>query len=53
MKKIILIITIIALVVIIGSLGAYEANNISFGRCILQSAIAIAIEWFCLEKLNK
>ena len=54
MKKIIItIITIIALVVIIGSLGAYGNNTIGFGRCLLQSAIALAVEWFCLETLNK
>lgn len=54
MKKLILVaLIILAPIFLIGSVGAFEAENIGFGQCVIQSVIAIAIEWLSLRALSK
>ena len=53
MKNIVLSIVFAAsLLLLIGSIGALERNNITVMRCFMQSAIAIAIEWFALKNIK-
>ena len=54
MKKLILIAaTLIALVAIIGSIGAYDNGNISLIRCLLQVAISVSVECFALKNMEE
>ena len=54
MKNIILVsLTLIALIVVLGSAGAYDSNTIGFGQCLIQSGIAILVAWLSLRELNK
>ena len=54
MKKLVLLtLTVFALFLFIGSIGAYDNNSIGFGQLLIQSAIAVAIEWFSLKSLTK
>lgn len=53
MKRIILaIVAILALVFVLGSVGAYDHGNIGFGQFILQVGIAILVEWFALSRFD-
>lgn len=45
------IIVVLALVLIIGSVGAYELGNIGFGRCVLQCAVGAIVEWLILKNM--
>lgn len=54
MKQLILVaLTVIALIVAIGSVGAYDNNTIGFGQLIIQVGIAVAIEFLALRALDK
>lgn len=54
MKKLILVaLTVIALILAIGTVGAYDNNTIGFGQLLIQVGIAVAIEWISLKALNK
>lgn len=54
MKKIILaIVCIIAIIFVIGSVGAFERNNISLFQCLIQCAIGIGVEWLILSQAAK
>ena len=52
MKNLVLVsLIILAPVFIIGSVGAFEANNIGFGQCFIQSAIATIVGWASIKLL--
>ena len=54
MKRFILVtLTIFAVIFAIGSVGAYDNNNIGFGQLLIQVGISILVEWFSLATLNK
>lgn len=54
MKRIFLTITIVfSLIFLIGSVGAFEANNIGFGQMFIQGCIAILVEWLAIKSLAK
>jgi hypothetical protein len=54
MKKLILAFaSIIALVFVIGSVGALEHDNINMLQCVIQCAIGVGIEWFALSKIEE
>ena len=53
MKNFILIgLSIIALIFAIGTVGAFDHNHIGFGQFIIQSAIAVVVEWLSLKNLD-
>ena len=50
MKKIILVlIAFIALVFVLGSVGAYDNGSIGFGQLILQVGISALVAWIALR----
>ena len=54
MKKIILAIAFAAsLILVIGSIGAFENEHINGLQCILQCAIGMGIEWLALSRVNQ
>ena len=54
MKKLILVsLTVFALILAFGSIGAYDNNTIGFGQLVIQMGIATLIGWLSLRKLNK
>ena len=54
MKRIILaIVTVLAFVFAIGSVGAYDHSNIGFWQLIIQVGIAVGVEWFALSWLDE
>ena len=54
MKRIILaIVTVLAFIFAIGSIGAYDHNNIGFWQLIIQVGIAVGVEWFVLSRLDE
>ena len=54
MKRIILaLVSVLALIFAIGSVGAYDHNNIGFWQLIIQLGIAVGVEWFALSRLNE
>ena len=54
MKKLILVaLAAIALIVAIGSIGAYDNNTIGFGQFIIQMGIASITEFLSLRALTK
>ena len=54
MNRIILaIVTVLALVFAIGSVGAYDHSNIGFWQLIIQVGIAVGVEWFALSQLDE
>lgn len=54
MKRIFLLILVaLSLIFLIGSIGAFEANNIGFGQLFIQAAIATLVEWLSLKALAK
>ena len=53
-KKLILVtLTVIAFIVVVGSVGAYETNSIGFGQCLIQVGIASITEFLSLRALTK
>ena len=54
MKRIILAIaTVLALIFVLGSVGAYDHGNIGFWQLIVQVGIAVGVEWFALSRLDE
>ena len=54
MKHLILVaLIILAPIFLIGTVGAFEANNIGLGQCFMQSIIAIAVEYLAIKGLSK
>ena len=54
MKKLIpIILAVIAFIVAIGSVGAFEANTIGFGQLLIQVGIAGITEFLSLRALTK
>lgn len=54
MKKLILVaLTALALIFLVGSVGAFENDNIGFGQCFIQCGVSILVEWFALKSLAK
>lgn len=54
MKKLILVaLMALALIFLVGSVGAFENDNIGFGQLFIQSAISILVEWIALKSLEK
>lgn len=53
MKRIIFaLVTILALIFALGSVGAYDHGNIGFLQFIVQVGIAILVEWYALTHLD-
>lgn len=53
MKKIVLAIAFAAsLILVIGSIGAFENDRISGLQCIIQCAIGVGIEWLALRRIE-
>lgn len=53
MKNIILVtISVVALIFTIGSLGAFEQDNIGLLQCLIQCIIGIGTEWIVLKKID-
>ena len=53
MKRIILaIVAVLALVFVLGSVGAYDHGNIGFLQFLVQVGIAVGMEWFALSRLD-
>lgn len=53
MKTFILfILSIVAVLFVMGSGGALMHGNIGFGRFVLQVAIGVIVEWFALKKME-
>jgi hypothetical protein len=53
MKNFILtLVSAAAVLFLIGSIGALECNNITIQRCVIQSAIAIAVECVALKNIK-
>lgn len=53
MKNFILIpVCVAAVLFLIGSIGALECNHITTQRCLIQSAIAIIVEWIALKNIK-
>lgn len=53
MKNFILILVCVAAVLfLVGSIGALECNHITTQRCLIQSAIAIIVEWIALKNID-
>ena len=54
MKHIILaLVSVLALIFAIGSVGAYDHSNIGFWQLIIQIGIAVGVEWFALSRLDE
>ena len=54
MKRLILVaLIILAPIFLIGSVGAFEAENIGFGQCFIQSIVAIAVEYLAIKALSR
>ena len=54
MKRIILaLVSVLALIFAIGSVGAYDHGNIGFWQLIIQVGIAVGVEWFALSRLDE
>ena len=54
MKRIILAIaTVLALIFVLGSVGAYDHGNIGFLQFFIQVGIAVGVEWFALSRLDE
>ena len=54
MKRIILaIVSVLALIFAIESVGAYDHSNIGFWQLIIQIGIAVGVEWFALSRLDE
>ena len=54
MKRIILaIVTVLALVFALGSVGAYDHGNIGFLQFFIQVGIAILVTWLALSRLGE
>lgn len=54
MKRFMLVLlAVLSLVFLVGTIGAFDANNIGFGQCFLQSIIAIAVDYLALYALSK
>ena len=54
MKRIILAIaTVLALIFVLGSVGAYDRGNIGFLQFLIQVGIAVGVEWFALSRLDE
>ena len=53
MKNIILVaISVMALIFTIGSLGAFEQDNIGLLQCLIQCVIGIGAEWAILKNID-
>lgn len=53
MKRIILaLIATLALILALGSMGAYANDTIGLGRLAIQLGIAVLVEWLTLSRLN-
>lgn len=53
MKRIIrIVIFTLALVLMIGSAGALEAENIGFGQCLLQCGLCVLAMWLAVRKYD-
>jgi hypothetical protein len=50
MKTIRIVIFALALVFVLGSAGALEVGNISFGQCFLQSGLGALVMWLAVRK---
>ena len=54
MKRIILaLVSVLALIFAIGSVGAYDHGNICFWQLVIQVGIAVGAEWFALSRLDE
>lgn len=54
MKKLILAtLAILALVFVLGSVGAYENGTIGFGQMLIQAGLAVAVEWLTLSHIDR
>lgn len=54
MKRIILaLVSVLALIFAIGSVGAYDHGNIGFLQFLIQVGIAVGVEWFALSRLDE
>ena len=54
MKRIILaLVSVLARIVAIGSVGEYDHSNIGFWQLIIQIGIAVGVEWFALSRLDE
>ena len=53
MKKLILaLVSVAALIFVIGSACAWSNGNISILQCLIQCAIGIGAEWLALKKMK-
>lgn len=52
MKKLTIVLSLVALILVIGSIGAFENNDISMLQCFIQLAIGVGIEFFTLKGLE-
>lgn len=53
MKKFILaLVSVAALIFVIGSACAWSNGNINILQCLIQCAIGIGAEWFALKKMK-
>ena len=54
MKKFILgMIVFVAFIFVVGSVGAFDSNTISFAQLLIQCAIGIGTIWVCMGSMNK
>ena len=50
MKNIILVfLSLVALIIVLGSVGAWDNGTIGFGQLVIQSAIGVATAYFSLK----
>ena len=53
MKRIILaIVSVLALIFAIGSVGAYDHSNIGSWQLLIHVGIAVGVDWFALSRLD-
>ena len=53
MKKLILgLVSVLALIFVIGSACAWSDGGIGFGQMLIQAAIGVVVEWFALKGIN-
>lgn len=54
MKHLILVtLIILAPIFLIGTVGAFEADNIGFGQCIIQGGLSVLTMWISMKALGK
>jgi hypothetical protein len=49
MKTIRIVIFVLALLSVLGSVGALEVGNIGFGQCFLQGSIGTLVAWLAVR----